>query len=52
MNFSLKANFAGFDTSLYTQKGCKSSTCEGVAEFDNLTVRDVSPPSMIVLQSQ
>ncbi|KAK7939976.1 hypothetical protein WMY93_003302 [Mugilogobius chulae] len=37
MNFSLSANFAGFDTRYYKTRGCHSSTCEGVAEFDNLT---------------
>ncbi|KAJ0060099.1 hypothetical protein NL108_003934, partial [Boleophthalmus pectinirostris] len=36
-NFSLKANFAGFDTNYYNTKGCHSSACEGVAEFTNLT---------------
>lgn len=37
MNFSLKANFAGIDTSYYKKAGCESSMCEGVAEFRNLS---------------
>uniref|UniRef100_A0A3B3ZKP8 Guanylate cyclase n=1 Tax=Periophthalmus magnuspinnatus TaxID=409849 RepID=A0A3B3ZKP8_9GOBI len=37
MNISLKANFAGFATTYYNRKGCHSTTCEGLAEYRNLT---------------
>ncbi|XP_061701994.1 guanylyl cyclase C [Syngnathoides biaculeatus] len=31
LNFTLTANFHGFNTTLYNRQGCGSSTCEGVA---------------------
>ncbi|KAM8824232.1 guanylyl cyclase C [Synchiropus picturatus] len=31
LNFSLTANFNGFNTTVYNRQGCGSSTCEGVA---------------------
>ncbi|KAM9844043.1 guanylyl cyclase C [Aulostomus maculatus] len=31
LNFTLTANFNGFNTTLYNRQGCGSSTCEGVA---------------------
>uniref|UniRef100_A0A3Q4GBG3 Guanylate cyclase n=1 Tax=Neolamprologus brichardi TaxID=32507 RepID=A0A3Q4GBG3_NEOBR len=36
--FNLTANFSGFDTTLYWHQGCRSSSCEAVAELNNLTV--------------
>uniref|UniRef100_A0A674CEW8 Guanylate cyclase n=1 Tax=Salmo trutta TaxID=8032 RepID=A0A674CEW8_SALTR len=38
---NLTANFRGLDTSLYSNKGCRSSTCEVVETVKNLTVREV-----------
>uniref|UniRef100_A0A8C8JLP8 Guanylate cyclase n=1 Tax=Oncorhynchus tshawytscha TaxID=74940 RepID=A0A8C8JLP8_ONCTS len=34
---NLTANFLGLETSLYSKKGCKSSTCEVVETLKNLT---------------
>ncbi|XP_041735571.1 heat-stable enterotoxin receptor-like [Coregonus clupeaformis] len=34
---NLTANFRGLDTSLYSNKGCRSSTCEVVETLKNLT---------------
>ncbi|KAL7378858.1 hypothetical protein ABVT39_019865 [Epinephelus coioides] len=31
LNFTLKATFNGFNTTMYNRQGCGSSTCEGVA---------------------
>ncbi|XP_022624722.1 heat-stable enterotoxin receptor-like [Seriola dumerili] len=31
LNFTLTANYTGFDTTVYNRQGCGSSTCEGVA---------------------
>ncbi|KAG7218362.1 hypothetical protein INR49_020436 [Caranx melampygus] len=31
LNFTLTANYSGFDTTAYNRQGCGSSTCEGVA---------------------
>ncbi|XP_071330424.1 guanylyl cyclase C [Trachinotus anak] len=31
LNFTLTANYTGFDTTMYNRQGCGSSTCEGVA---------------------
>ncbi|XP_074511504.1 guanylyl cyclase C [Sebastes fasciatus] len=31
LNFTLTANYNGFDTTVYNRQGCGSSTCEGVA---------------------
>lgn len=39
LNFSLTANFNGFNTTLYNRQGCGSSTCEGVAILKELHVR-------------
>lgn len=36
LNFSLTANFNGFNTTLYNRQGCGSSTCEGVAILKEL----------------
>uniref|UniRef100_A0A669E8N6 Guanylate cyclase n=1 Tax=Oreochromis niloticus TaxID=8128 RepID=A0A669E8N6_ORENI len=38
VTFNLTANFSGFDTNLYWHRGCRSSSCEAVAELNNLTV--------------
>uniref|UniRef100_A0A8C7WHC1 Guanylate cyclase n=1 Tax=Oncorhynchus mykiss TaxID=8022 RepID=A0A8C7WHC1_ONCMY len=38
---NLTANFRGLETSLYSNKGCRSSTCEVVETVKNLTVREV-----------
>uniref|UniRef100_A0A3P8QGQ1 Guanylate cyclase n=1 Tax=Astatotilapia calliptera TaxID=8154 RepID=A0A3P8QGQ1_ASTCA len=40
VTFNLTANFSGFDTTLYWYRGCRSSSCEAVAELNNLTVID------------
>ncbi|XP_039472193.1 heat-stable enterotoxin receptor [Oreochromis aureus] len=37
VTFNLTANFSGFDTNLYWHRGCRSSSCEAVAELNNLT---------------
>uniref|UniRef100_A0A3Q2WEB0 Guanylate cyclase n=1 Tax=Haplochromis burtoni TaxID=8153 RepID=A0A3Q2WEB0_HAPBU len=37
VTFNLTANFSGFDTTLYWHRGCRSSSCEAVAELNNLT---------------
>nr|XP_023009143.2 heat-stable enterotoxin receptor isoform X1 [Maylandia zebra] len=37
VTFNLTANFSGFDTTLYWYRGCRSSSCEAVAELNNLT---------------
>uniref|UniRef100_A0A671VJ31 Guanylate cyclase n=1 Tax=Sparus aurata TaxID=8175 RepID=A0A671VJ31_SPAAU len=36
LNFTLTANYNGFNTTLYNRQGCGSSTCEGVAIFKKL----------------
>ncbi|XP_041813009.1 heat-stable enterotoxin receptor [Chelmon rostratus] len=36
LNFTLTANFNGFNTTLYNRQGCGSSTCEGVAILKKL----------------
>ncbi|XP_023685582.1 guanylyl cyclase C-like isoform X2 [Paramormyrops kingsleyae] len=36
VNFSLTANYRGFNTSLYTRKGCPSSACGGVGILKEL----------------
>ncbi|XP_029913000.1 heat-stable enterotoxin receptor [Myripristis murdjan] len=36
LNFTLTANFYGFNTALYNRQGCGSSTCEGVAIIKQL----------------
>ncbi|XP_048848377.1 guanylyl cyclase C-like [Brienomyrus brachyistius] len=36
LNFSLTANYRGFNTSLYTRKGCPSSACGGVGILKEL----------------
>uniref|UniRef100_A0A665UCD6 Guanylate cyclase n=1 Tax=Echeneis naucrates TaxID=173247 RepID=A0A665UCD6_ECHNA len=36
MSFNITPNFGGFNTTLYRQRGCSSSTCEGVDELKNL----------------
>uniref|UniRef100_A0A3P9CUY6 Guanylate cyclase n=1 Tax=Maylandia zebra TaxID=106582 RepID=A0A3P9CUY6_9CICH len=41
VTFNLTANFSGFDTTLYWYRGCRSSSCEAVAELNNLTVRNL-----------
>uniref|UniRef100_A0A669F8Y0 Guanylate cyclase n=1 Tax=Oreochromis niloticus TaxID=8128 RepID=A0A669F8Y0_ORENI len=33
VTFNLTANFSGFDTNLYWHRGCRSSSCEAVADF-------------------
>uniref|UniRef100_A0A667WHK9 Guanylate cyclase n=1 Tax=Myripristis murdjan TaxID=586833 RepID=A0A667WHK9_9TELE len=38
LNFTLTANFYGFNTALYNRQGCGSSTCEGVAIIKQLHV--------------
>uniref|UniRef100_A0A8C8G6D1 Guanylate cyclase n=1 Tax=Oncorhynchus tshawytscha TaxID=74940 RepID=A0A8C8G6D1_ONCTS len=38
---NLTANFRGLETSLYSNKGCRSSTCEVVETVKNLNVREV-----------
>uniref|UniRef100_A0AAR2LBI6 Guanylate cyclase n=1 Tax=Pygocentrus nattereri TaxID=42514 RepID=A0AAR2LBI6_PYGNA len=38
MNFTIKGNFRGFNTTFYQRKGCGSSTCEGVEILKSLTV--------------
>uniref|UniRef100_A0AAX7ULK5 Guanylate cyclase n=1 Tax=Astatotilapia calliptera TaxID=8154 RepID=A0AAX7ULK5_ASTCA len=42
VTFNLTANFSGFDTTLYWYRGCRSSSCEAVAELNNLTVSSYS----------
>uniref|UniRef100_A0A3Q3JIQ0 Guanylate cyclase n=1 Tax=Monopterus albus TaxID=43700 RepID=A0A3Q3JIQ0_MONAL len=37
LNFTLKANYIGFNTSVYNRQGCGSSTCEGVAIIKRLS---------------
>lgn len=44
LNFTLTANFNGFNTTLYNRQGCGSSTCEGVAILKELHVRFFSFP--------
>lgn len=46
LNFSLTANFNGFNTTLYNRQGCGSSSCEGVAILKELHVRVFSFPKM------
>uniref|UniRef100_A0A665UCY7 Guanylate cyclase n=1 Tax=Echeneis naucrates TaxID=173247 RepID=A0A665UCY7_ECHNA len=41
MSFNITPNFGGFNTTLYRQRGCSSSTCEGVDELKNLMVRNL-----------
>ncbi|XP_028267527.1 heat-stable enterotoxin receptor [Parambassis ranga] len=36
LNFTLTANFNGFNTSVYNRQGCGSSTCEGVSILKRL----------------
>ncbi|XP_044037738.1 heat-stable enterotoxin receptor [Siniperca chuatsi] len=36
LNFTLTANYNGFDTTVYKRQGCGSSTCEGVAILKSL----------------
>ncbi|XP_044186028.1 heat-stable enterotoxin receptor [Thunnus albacares] len=36
LNFTLKATYNGFNTSMYNRQGCGSSTCEGVATLKML----------------
>ena len=36
---NLTANYSGFQTEFYRQKGCQSSSCEGVQILKSLTVR-------------
>uniref|UniRef100_A0AAR2LYV4 Guanylate cyclase n=1 Tax=Pygocentrus nattereri TaxID=42514 RepID=A0AAR2LYV4_PYGNA len=36
MNFTIKGNFRGFNTTFYQRKGCGSSTCEGVEILKSL----------------
>lgn len=36
LNFTLKATFNGFNTTMYNRQGCGSSTCEGVAILKTL----------------
>ncbi|XP_073350785.1 guanylyl cyclase C [Pagrus major] len=36
LNFTLTANYNGFNTTLYNRQGCGSSTCEGVAILKRL----------------
>ncbi|XP_059203601.1 guanylyl cyclase C [Centropristis striata] len=31
LNFTMTANYSGFDTTIYNRQGCGSSSCEGVA---------------------
>ncbi|XP_037547260.1 heat-stable enterotoxin receptor [Nematolebias whitei] len=40
MGFNLTANFEGFNTTIYRQKGCGSSVCEGVEKLTKLMVSD------------
>ncbi|XP_047426766.1 guanylyl cyclase C [Mugil cephalus] len=37
LNFTLTANYNGFNTTVYNRQGCGSSTCEGVAILKLLT---------------
>lgn len=39
---NLTANFGGFNTAFYRQRGCQSSACEGVYELNNLKVSSYS----------
>uniref|UniRef100_A0A3B4UQD6 Guanylate cyclase n=1 Tax=Seriola dumerili TaxID=41447 RepID=A0A3B4UQD6_SERDU len=41
LNFTLTANYTGFDTTVYNRQGCGSSTCEGVAILKMLHVSAV-----------
>ncbi|XP_030649199.1 heat-stable enterotoxin receptor [Chanos chanos] len=36
LNYSIKANFRGFNTTLYRRRGCGASTCEGVQILKDL----------------
>ncbi|MEQ2166245.1 hypothetical protein GOODEAATRI_025921 [Goodea atripinnis] len=38
LNFTLTANYNGFNTTVYNRQGCGSSTCEGVAILKMLDV--------------
>ncbi|XP_068605722.1 guanylyl cyclase C [Brachionichthys hirsutus] len=40
LNFTLTANFNGFNTTVYNRQGCGSSTCEGVAILKTLHDND------------
>ncbi|XP_066563357.1 guanylyl cyclase C isoform X2 [Amia ocellicauda] len=40
-NITLKANFHGFNNSLYRHKGCPTSTCEGVQILKDLHEKEV-----------
>uniref|UniRef100_A0A3Q1HXF7 Guanylate cyclase n=1 Tax=Anabas testudineus TaxID=64144 RepID=A0A3Q1HXF7_ANATE len=41
LNIFLRANFSGFNTSVYNRQGCGSSACEGVAILNTLHVSEV-----------
>lgn len=40
VQLNLTANFGGFNTTIYEHQGCKSTTCEGVAELKYLMVSE------------
>uniref|UniRef100_A0A8C7LIE7 Guanylate cyclase n=1 Tax=Oncorhynchus kisutch TaxID=8019 RepID=A0A8C7LIE7_ONCKI len=49
MKRNLTANFLGLETSLYSKKGCKSSTCEVVETLKNLTVSKTGQEGWVLL---
>lgn len=40
VQLNLTANFGGFNTTLYRNQGCTSTTCEGVEELKDVMVSE------------